>query len=157
MSDIKISTKVTALHTPNPPQPGNPSEYFGDETNDLQLNNVNDLDLVVGLDRLKQDLNKVLMTELGANANFDSYGTTLQTLIGNKVDLDEIKGRVRDQVDTALSVLLLIHNDNENDDEVVDIFESMSVQELEPGKIEVRVSVISRSGKRAVSDAIIIV
>lgn len=141
---------------PNPPQPGNPSEYFGEQSNDLQLDNVNDLALLSGVDKLRQDMNKILLTEVGANVFFEIYGTDLQTLIGNKVNIEEIKAHLKDQVETALAVLVLVNADNPNDDEVPNIFESLSVEQIATGKFEIRVSVITRSGKRAITDTIVL-
>jgi len=157
MADALLVTKRTAVLNPNPPQPGNPDAFFGEETNDLQLNSVNDLALVSGLDKLKQDLNKILFTEVGANTNFEIYGTELQTMVGGKVDIDNARAKIREEVDTALSVLLFLTRENTNDDEVVDTFETLSVTEISTGRFEVTVSVISRSGKRAVSDSIVLV
>ena len=113
MSDARLVTKTTAVLDPNPPQPGNPTEFFGEETNDLQLNSVNDLALISGIDKLKQDLNKILFTEVGANVNFEIYGTELQTMVGGKVNADNVRAKVREQVDTALSTLLFITKDND--------------------------------------------
>lgn len=157
MADVKITTKTTAVLTPVPPQPGNPEEFFGDETNDLQLNSVNDLALVSGIDKIKQDLNKILFTEVGANVNFEIYGTELQSMVGGKVDIDNARAKIREEVDTALSVLLFLTKENTNDDEVVDNFETLSVTEISSGRFEVTVSVISRSGKRVTSDSIVLV
>ena len=157
MADAKLVTKTTTVLTPVPPQPGNPSEFFGEETNDLQLNSVNDLALISGIDKLKQDLNKILFTEVGANVNFEIYGTELQSMVGGKVSIDNARAKIREEVETALSVLLFVTKDNPDDDEVVDNFETLSVREISSGRFEVTVSVISRSGKRATSDSIVLV
>ena len=154
--DFELSTKVIPGIEPHPLQPGNSQKYFGEQSNDIQLNSVNDFALISGIDKLRQDINKILLTELGANTNFEIYGTTLQTLIGNKVNVEEIRAHLRDQVDTALAVLKFINEENTNNDEVPEIFESLSVEQLESGKYEVRVSVISKSGKRIVTDSIVL-
>ena len=59
-------------------------------------------------------------------------------------------------METALATLLLVNADNTNDDEVPDIFESLSVEQIALGKFEVRVSVITRSGKRVSTDTIVL-
>lgn len=156
MADLKIITKAVAGSLPNPPQPGDPSEYFGEQSNDLELDNTNDLATLSGVDKLIQDMNKIFLTEVGANTNFQIYGTDLQTLIGNKVNIEEIKAHLKDQVETALATLVLVNADNPNDDEVPDIFESLSVTQIALGKYEVKVSVITRSGKRATTDSIVL-
>ncbi len=157
MSDLKISTRVIPGQEPVPPQnaPGE-TEYFGEQSNDLQLNSVNDFALVSGVEKLKQDLNKIFLTETGANENFEIYGTILQSLIGQKVNFDQIRAKIRDEVSGALETLRFINEENTNDDEVPETFESLSVEEIDFGQFEVRVSVITRSGKRVSSDSIII-
>lgn len=156
MADLKIITKAATGSLPNPPQPGDPSEYFGEQSNDLELDNINDLTTISGVEKLIQDMNKIFLTESGANTNFQIYGTDLQTLVGNKVNIEEIKAHLKDQVETALATLVLVNADNPNDDEVPNIFESLSVTQIDTGKYEVKVSVITRSGKRATTDAIVL-
>lgn len=154
MSDLKIITESVASNLPNPPQPGNPPEYFGEQSNDLQLNNVNDLALLSGVDKLIQDMNKILLTEVGDNIFFEIYGTDLQSLIGNKVDIDNLKAHLKDQIETALAVLILVNTDNPNDDEVPSIFQSLSVVQLDPSRFQISMSVITKSGKLATTDTI---
>lgn len=156
MADLKIITKVTPGDTLYQEQPGNPSEFFGEQSNDLQLNNVNDFSTASGIEKLKQDINKILLTELGKNSTFEIYGTQLQSLVGGKSDITELQARVRDNVQGALEVLEFLNRENTNDDEVPETFESLSVQQLEIGRFEVQVSVLSRSGKRISSDPIIL-
>jgi phage baseplate assembly protein W len=156
MADLKIVTKQIPGVEPRPPQPGNPTEYFGEQSNDLQLSNVNDFDTVSGIDKLKQDLNKILLTEIGANSNFDVYGTELQTLVGGKSNPDTVRARIQASVDDALSVLEYLNRENTNDDEVPAIFETLSVEELEDGKFEIQISVLARSGERISSDPVIL-
>ena len=156
MADLKITTKVIPGVSPSPFQPGNPSEYFGEQTNDLQLSTVNDLDVVSGIEKLKQDLNKIMLTEIGQNKNFEVYGTELNALIGQKTNLLELRARITASVDDALSVLEFLNRDNTNDDEVPQTFESLSVEQLEDGKFEIQLSVISRSGERTSSDSFIL-
>lgn len=156
MSDIKIITPASSGDLPNPPQPGNPSEYFGEQSNDLQLNNINDLAVLSGVDKLIQDMNKILLTEVGSNIFYEIYGTDLQSLIGNKVNIEEIKAHLKDQIETALAVLILVNADNPNDDEVPNIFEALSVTQLDVSRFQVALSVITRSGKRAITDTIVL-
>ena len=155
MTDLKIITKQIPGVEPKPEQPGNPTEYFGEQSNDLQLSSINDFDTVSGIDKLKQDLNKILLTEIGNNPTFDVYGTELQSLVGNKISLDELRARIQSNIDTALSVLEFLNRENENEDEVPETFETLSVEQLEEGKFEIQISVIARSGERISSDPVI--
>ncbi len=156
MADLKLTTKKVPGIDPNPTQIGNPSEYFGEQSNDLQLNSINDFDIVSGIEKLKQDINKILLTEKGKNIDFAVYGTSMQTEIGAKMKLDEARSRIRVEIEDALETLVYINSDNTNDDEVPDILESISVEEINIGQFEVRLSVISRSGKRVSSDTILV-
>lgn len=156
MADLKLSTKRIPGIDPVPYQIGNPSEYFGEQTNDLQLNSINDFDITSGLTKLKQDINKILMTEIGKNSNFTIYGTELQTAIGKKANFDEIRAIIRSSIESALEVLLFVNTDNTNEDEIPDVLESISVEEISLGQYEVRISVIARSGKRVSSDTILV-
>lgn len=156
MADLKLTTKKIPGISPVPPQIGNPSEYFGEQSNDLQLDSINDFATVSGTEKLKQDINKILMTEKGKNIEFAIYGTSLQSTIGAKVNLDEARSRIRVEIEDALEVLVFANQDNTNDDEVPDILESISVEEINIGQFEVRLSVISRSGRRVSSDTILV-
>lgn len=156
MADLQLTTRRIPGIDPNPPQIGNPETYFGEQSNDLQLDAINDFQLISGLDKLKQDINKILMTEKTKNVFFAIYGTALQSEIGSKVNLNEARSRILSEIEDALEVLLYVNTDNTNDDEVPDILESLSVQEINIGQFEVRLSVIARSGKRVSSDTILI-
>ena len=105
MSDFKLTTKVAPGTEPVPPQNGNVTEFFGEQSNDIQLNTVNDIALVSGTEKLRQDLNKIFLTETGANINFEIYGTILQSLIGQKVNFDNIRAKIRDEVLLAHQIL----------------------------------------------------
>jgi hypothetical protein len=128
MSDIKLITKRQPGQTPVPPQSGNPPEYFGEETNDLQLNSINDLDIVSGLTKLKQDINKILLTERGENTLFPLYGTELQSMVGGKVNPDTIKAKIKDEIIGGLQTLQFINRDNPNLDEQPEILELLDIQ-----------------------------
>ncbi len=157
MADLKLVTKSIPNVEANPPQNGNPTEFFGEQSNDLQLNVVNDFDTISGIDKLKQDLNKILLTELGKNTNVDIYGTEINGLIGTKADFNELRARIKDQVSTALKVLEFLNRENTNDDEVPDVFETLAVEKLSNNGFEIQISVITRSGKRVSSESILFV
>lgn len=156
MADLKLTTIKVPGIDPVPPQIGNPSDYFGEQSNDIQLDTVGDFALVSGLTKLKQDINKILMTEIGQNKNFEIYGTSIQAAIGKKVNFDEIRATIRSSIESALEVLLYVNSDNTNDDEIPDILESISVEEIALGQYEVRLSVITRAGNRVSSDTILV-
>jgi hypothetical protein len=156
MADLQLTTLQIPGVAASPPQIGNPSEYFGEQSNDLQLNEIGDFSTISGSEKLQQDINKIFLTEKGKNLFFAIYGTSLQSLVGAKVDLTNARARLRVEMEDALEVLLFINTDNPNDDEVPAILESLSVEEIAIGQFEVRISVISRSGKRVSSDTILV-
>ena len=149
--DFKLTTKRSAGVEPVPPQPTNPDEFFGESSNDLQFSMVNDIDTVEGLDKLKQDINKILLTERGANTNFPLYGSALQTLIGNKVNFQVLKAKIKDEIISSLQVLQFINKDNPNPDEKPDTLEFLSIEQPSVEEIEVKINVITESGKRLVT------
>jgi hypothetical protein len=147
MDDIKLVTKTTLGSPDVPSQPGNPNEYFGEQSNDIQFNKINDFDTLSGTEKLKQDINKILLTERGANTNFPLYGTILQSLIGEKNNFDFIKAKIKDEIIGALQVLQFINKENPNDDEQLDTLELLRIQQLTSDQIEIQLSVTTVSGK----------
>jgi hypothetical protein len=130
-----------------PPQQGNPNFYFGEQTNDLQIGSNNDFTLVMGLTETIQDVQKILLTEQGANTSFPLYGTTLQNLIGNKMNLNTISGSVQDQITTALQILFLLTQNRSNPAEVVQTLYSLSTTIQGETNISSLLTVIAASGQ----------
>src|SRR5581483_9917739 len=96
MADLRLSTKRQLGELAMPPQVGTPDQYFGEQSNDIQLSAISDFDTVSGLEKLKQDINKILLTEFGANTLFPLYGSKLQGLIGTKNDINLVKATIKD-------------------------------------------------------------
>ena len=119
MADLQLTTVNVPGHPQYPPQQGNPATYFGEQTNDLQIGVNNDFALVSGLDETTQDVQKILLTEQGANLLFPLYGTTMQSLIGGKVNLNAIAGNIQQQITQALQILFLLTQNRTNPAEVV--------------------------------------
>ena len=155
MSDFKLTTKNIPGINPVPFQSGNPSEFFGEESNDLQLNKINDLDLVSGLEKLKQDINKILLTERGENTLFPLYGTELQSTVGDKVNPDIIRAKLKDEIISGLQTLQFINRENPNSDEKPETLEILDIQQIETGQFEIQVSVITASNQRVSTGTII--
>lgn len=151
MADIKLITKNLSVAPPNPPQSGNPPEYFGEQTNDIQLDTTNDFATISGLAKLKQDIDKIILTERGKNIFFELYGTTLQSSVGGKVSIDVITATIKDQIISALQVLEFVNRENPNADERPQILEFLSVELIDTDKVEVQISVITDSNKRVSS------
>jgi len=156
MADLQLTTKRRPGEQEVPPQvPPPPSEFFGEASNDIQLSQLNDFELISGLDKLKQDIKKVILTELGENTNFELYGSELQSTIGEKVDFNFIKAKVKEQVINALEVLEFVNRENPDDDERPETLNVLSVEQLNIDQVEVQMTVTTVSGK-SVSTGLVI-
>lgn len=147
MSDLQLTTVNVPGQPQFPPQKGNPPTYFGEQTNDLQIDPTNDFALVTGLEETTQDVQKILLTEQGANTSFPLYGTTLQSLIGGKINSNIISSNIQQQITQALQILYLLTQDRTNPAEIVQTLYSLSTQ-LESGtNIASLLTVIAASGQ----------
>ena len=108
---------------------------------------VNDLEKLTGLVKLKQDINKILLTVIGNNIGNELYGTELQTYVGNKINLDYTKAKIKDDVIGALQVLQFINKENDNLDEIPDILQFLGITELNSNEFQIQLSVTTASGK----------
>jgi hypothetical protein len=147
MSDLQLTTLNTPGQQQFPPQQGNPVSYFGEQTNDLQIGTDNDFILVSGLDETTQDVQKVLLTEQGTNQSFPLYGTTLQSLIGAKINPNVISGDVQTQIVQALQILYLLTQNRTNPAEIVQTLYSLNTQLANETGIKSLLTVIAASGQ----------
>jgi len=155
MADLKITTKKTLGTPSSPEQRGDPNEFFGEQTNDLQIDTLSDFASIEGIEKLKQDIKKILLTERGENDLFPLYGTNLQTLIGGKINFENIRARIKTEIVEALQVLQFINRENPNEDEQPDILESIRVEQIDPTSFDIQLSVKTVSGK-SVSTGLIV-
>jgi hypothetical protein len=128
MSDLQLTTLNVPGQPQFPPQQGNPVTYFGEQTNDLQIGPNNDFTLVSGLEETTQDVQKILLTEQGANQLFPLYGTTLQSLIGGKLNINVIGSNIQQQITQALQILYLLTQNRSNPAEIVQTLYALSTQ-----------------------------
>lgn len=128
MADLQLTTVNVPGHPQFPPQQGNPPTYFGEQTNDLQIGPNNDFTLVSGLDETSQDVQKILLTEQGTNVLFPLYGTTMQGLIGGKVNVNVISSNIQQQITQALQILFLLTQNRTNPAEIVQTLYSLKTQ-----------------------------
>lgn len=122
--------------------------YFGDGTNDLQVDTDGDFSLLQGPANLDQGLAKILSTEQGANQFFSLYGSLLWGLIGSTSDMQTLQAQVQGTIVDALTIYQFINQNNPNLDEQVNTLESLSVTSVSVGYIEVDLTVITMSGRR---------
>lgn len=122
--------------------------YFGNGTNDLQVDTDGDFSLIQGAPCLDQALAKILQTELGANVFFALYGSRLEGLIGSTTDIQTLTSQVQGSVVDALRIYQFINQSNPNLDEQINTLESLTVTSVSVDFIEVDLTVITMSGKR---------
>ena len=147
MSDLQLATKNISGQPQYPPQQGNAPFYFGEGTNDLQIGPNQDFTLVNGLDETTQDVQKILLTEQGTNIIFPLYGTTLQSLIGGKIELTSISGNIQNQITTALQILYLLTQTRSNPAEIVQNLYSLSTTLQSETNVASLLTVIAASGQ----------
>lgn len=148
MSDFFLATRNNPPTPQFPPQQGSPEFYFGEGTNDLQIGTNQDFTLVVGLDETTQDVQKILLTEQGTNVlQFPLYGTTLQALIGQKINPNTISAQVQTQITDALYILYLLTQNRIDPAEIVQNLYSLSTRIQNQTTIESLLTVIAASGQ----------
>jgi len=148
MSDLQLTTANIPGQPQFPPQQGNPPFYFGEQTNDLQIDPANnDFALVSGLAETVQDVQKVLLTEQGANLSFPLYGTTLQSLIGGKINPNIIGSTVQQQITQALQVLYLLTRNRSNLSEIVQTLYSLKTTLQSQTNVASILTVIAANGQ----------
>jgi|SRR6185437_325302 len=147
MADLLLTTINVPGQQQFPPQQGNPPSYFGEQTNDLQIGTNNDFLLVSGLDETTQDVQKILLTEQGANTLFPLYGTTLQSLIGGKVNINVISGDVQQQITQALQILFILTQNRTDPAEIVQTLYSLKTQLSSGTNISSLLTVIAANGE----------
>lgn len=147
MSDLFLATK-NQPPTPNyPAQQGNPAFFFGEQTNDLQIGVNNDFATVSGLQETTQDVQKIILTEQGANFLFPPYGTTLQDAIGSKMNPNIISGTVQQQITQALQILYLLTQNRTSSTEIVQTLYSLDTNVQNETSIASILTVIAASGQ----------
>jgi len=140
------------LRTPkdpnNPLHDGKPSEFWGQGENDLKVDVNGDFALDSGIDLLKQAMAKILVTVKETNTLFPAYGSGLQDLIGQNIDIEFLRGKIKSEIIDALRVYQFINTSNPNLDEQVDILNRLEVTQILSDGIQVQFDVTTQSGKR---------
>jgi hypothetical protein len=158
MSDLWISTKNNPIN-PAPVQITGGAQYYFSSSpsiNDLQVNAVGDLTTISGLTLLQQDINKILLTTLGANTLVPLYGTQLQSYIGNKnVGTNPVTAQIQVQIVNAMNVLNFIRQGSTNLDEIPDTLQYLSITQPEPDTVLIQMNVISAAGNSLVTNVLV--
>ena len=146
MSDLFLATANIPGQPQSVPQQSNAPFYFGEQTNDLQIGPNQDFVLVSDLEETTQDVQKILVTEQGANVLFPLYGTILQSLIGNKINPNTISGSVQQQIVQALQVLFILTQNRPNTAEIVQTLYSLQTTLQSETNIAALLTVIAANG-----------
>ena len=147
MSDLFIATANIPGQPQSVPQQSNAPFYFGEASNDLQIGPNQDFVLVSGIEETTQDVQKILVTEQGANTLFPLYGTTLQSLVGNKINPNIISGTTQQQIVQALQVLFLLTQNRASPAEIVQTLYSLNTSVQSETNIAALLTVIAASGQ----------
>jgi len=101
--------------------------------------------MVDGSKRKFQDIAKILLTRIGSDPIFPTYGSDIPNVIGERAEL--VEGRVSDSVLEALSFLIEVEKStapNENIKSIKSL--SVSTPASEPRQLDVLLSVILTDG-----------
>jgi hypothetical protein len=156
MSDLWLTTKVNPLNPPPLALTGGAQYYFGEMSNDLNVNAVGDLTTISGLTLLQQDINKILLTVLGANSFVPLYGTQLQSYVGSKnAFTNPVTAQIQVQIINAMNVLNFVRQGSTNLDEIPDTLQYLSVTQPEPDTVLIQMNVISAAGNSIATNSLI--
>jgi hypothetical protein len=128
--------------------------YFGDQSNDLQVNPVADLFTVSGTQKLAQDIQKILLTVQGTNTFFPLYGTLLQNYIGQPITDQSVISNIRTQVVNAMNVLNFIRQ-GAPPDEIPDTLNYLQVSQPDPATISITLEVTSAAGTSVTTSVLV--
>ena len=131
----------------NPRHVGATSEFWSQGENDLKVDVNGDFALTEKVDLLRQAMAKILVTDEGANSLFPAYGSGLQDLIGQNLDIEFLRGKIKSEIIDSLRVYQFINNGNSELDEHIDFLEKLRVRQVLHDGIEVSFTVITKTGK----------
>lgn len=146
MFDLFLRTARSTLTDQEYPQATLPY-IVAEGENDLQIGPTNDLAILDGTDRLSQDIVKILITTRGTNLLFPLYGANLQTLIGQKMDVQFLQGQILTEVKDALIILQAINQNNPDLDQQIQTLQSIQVDLSSSTQITIQLVVVTKSGK----------
>ena len=147
MSDIFLRKKLSFKERKDRGLPATVNYVFEEGDNDIYLAPNGDLQIVQGVEKLKQDILKILKTERGNDTFSPIYGSFLQTFIGQKFDEEYIKAQVRDEIIETLRVLQFINKDSSNLDEQIDVLTILDIQRVSETGLDIQLTLTTLTGK----------
>ena len=122
-------------------------QAFG-KGNDLYLDYSAGLKTLSGVDKLKQDVLKILLTERGTNSEDVLYGSNLlPLLLGTKQSLTGLYADIKREVIDSIKYLDELNINNEDPDERIYKIESLEVVKLGATAYDISMILITDSGK----------
>ena len=138
------------LRTPKDPNnelhEGRPALFWSQGENDLIVDTTGDFALTSGTENLKQSIATILVTEREANTFFTAYGSTLQNLIGQNLDIDFLRAQIKTDIIDSLRIYQFINRENPDLDEQIETLASIKIKTINVG-VNVSLIVITRTGK----------
>jgi len=123
--------------------------------NDLMLDGTKGLQTITSFDELKQDVTKILMTELGLKYLDADYGTTIISKLGSKLTFQSLYEYVRRDVIAAMTHLQTLNSTRTDPDERIKSIDSLNIISDNPTQIIVQVQFTSVGGKSTNTNTII--
>lgn len=123
---------------------------FVSPENDLQFDNRGRLITLQGVDKLKQEVIKLLLTSIGTSLSNLDYGSNLAELtVGKKIDANIIAG-IGQEVINAMNLYNSFQTDNDNADEIIDTLDDvlLTQNEFDPRQIKVTVQMTTLAGSQ---------
>lgn len=81
-----------------------------DYTKDINFDEYGKVEVLQGIDKLVQYIRKAILTELGNNPFFESYGSNISKIIGNKFDLTT-QANLQNYINETINYLIDIQRD----------------------------------------------
>jgi phage baseplate assembly protein W len=121
MSDLLLGTP-----NPNVSSLDLSRKYALDGNSDVQFDSRGQLITVSGADKVKQYLGKIFTTTQGDNPIDTSYGTTLETFIGGKIDDETNYSLIKQTILDAVAYAINQYNNSLNASEQINAIETFS-------------------------------
>jgi phage baseplate assembly protein W len=123
---------------------------------DLVIGPDADLDVVTGEDKLKQDILKILLTQVGSNVFFPWYGSYISSnLIGENLPVSFIENMAQSQIQNSLDNLIRMQKEQMKSGQNVSASEllaavkyiSVNRNDIDPTMFSISVDVVNRAFK----------
>jgi len=120
-------------------------QYYGD-FNDIQFDEKNDLDLISGSARTRQNIVKILLTIRGTNKKYPHYGTYMQKIGNISNDYSQKQLLIRESIIQALKYLQIVE-ESEEENELLESIQSIDFCPSEDSReYRININIVLESG-----------